>query len=120
MKDICWEDYVTMDEAILTNETLGDNWEEEILRKNPTQEATESDDDEEEEDYEPVREIIPYRVAGTHLEDLHLFALIHEHQNLMDLVTKCQHELESKWTHYKKNTTQTTITDFFEFKPSLL
>lgn len=116
MDDICWEDYVTMDETILTNKTLEDNWEEEILRKNPTQEATESDVDEEEEDYEPIRDIIPYRVASTHLEDLHLFALIHEDQEMMDLVIKCQHRLESKWTNYKKNTTQTTITDFFEPK----
>ena len=112
MDDVSWDDYVTVDDDMITNKTLEENWEEEILQRNPSQEAAQSDD-EEEEGYELIRDVITHRVASAHLEDLKIFALVHEDQEMMKDIEKCQNRLISRWSIYKNYTTQTAITDFF-------
>ena len=38
MENVSWDDYISMDDAMITNDTLCDNWEEVILRGKPNTE----------------------------------------------------------------------------------
>ena len=119
MEIASWDDYISMDDAMITNDTLGDNWEEVILRGNPSQhidsDSDDDDNDDNDDDYEPIRDVISYGTASTYLEQLTVFALVQENKEMLDCLATCQHELESNWLKYKK-TKQTTIIDFFKPK----
>ena len=77
-------------------------------------EIAETGNDEEQENDEPIRDVITHNVASDHFEDLKLFFFVNDDLEMMDLMNRCQHQLESRRSHYKMNMTQKTMTDFFK------
>ncbi|KAK2171458.1 hypothetical protein NP493_1062g00044 [Ridgeia piscesae] len=110
--DVSWDDYVTMDDATLTTETAGDDWEAAIVAQ--VRGETQDDDDEVDDsgDGEPeTPPVITAREALLQVKNIVGFALGASDAHLLEAASNL---LQGHCIRQAALAEQKTITDFFK------
>ena len=108
------KDYAEWDDNLATGNTLGDDWEEELMNSaKKTEEGDKSDSESEKENDEPVEKVISLNTAWEYSKDIMDFALSTNNQELLNTQIKTQNILKLEKQKATEKMKQSKLDTFF-------
>ena len=110
------QEYIDLDNQLPANETLTEDWEQQLLDDLKTDRPTETSDTEDQDDNDdlPEPKITTFRSALDWTNELRTFCITNDIPDSLQLISSLQDQLQTKSIERRTQAKQKTITSYFK------